>query len=153
MTRFPLLADLQLLTGQTLGTSDWLPIDQSRIDAFAGATGDSQWVHVDPVRARAGPFGTPIAHGFLTLSLMPSLLATAFAIDDVVLTINYGLNRVRFPAVLPAGSLLQANFKLMTFAPIPRGAQLCLEMSAYRAGHPKPVCVAEAVLQHFVSQN
>jgi acyl dehydratase len=147
------LADLQSLVGQTLGSSEWLTVDQGRIDAFAAATNDAQWIHVDPVRAAAGPFGVPIAHGFLTLSLLPALLATALVIDDVVMTINYGLNRVRFPAVLPVDSRLRAHFKLIAFERIARGAQIVLEMHAERDQHAKPVCVAETVLQHFVSQN
>jgi acyl dehydratase len=153
MTRYPQLAGLQPLVGRTLGTSEWVTVDQRCIDAFAAATGDAQWIHVDPARAAAGPFGAPIAHGFLTLSLLPSLLATALIIDDVAMTINYGLNRVRFPAVLPVDSRLRAHFKLTAFEPIERGAQLLLEMSAERESHAKPVCVAESVLRHFVSQN
>jgi acyl dehydratase len=108
MTRFPFLAELQGRVGQELASSDWLRIEQSRIDAFALATEDHQWIHVDPTRAAAGPFGATVAHGFLTLSLLPRLFEAAFVIDDVRMGINYGLNRVRFPSPVRVGSRLAA---------------------------------------------
>ena len=144
------LAGLQERVSQELGCSGWLSVDQARIDAFAAATGDAQWIHVDPLRAAGGPFGGTIAHGFLTLSLLPTLMSTAFAIDDVRMTINYGLNRVRFPSVLPAGSRVSGRFTLLTFNVIEGGAQLVVEAAIEREGHRKPVCVAECVLRHFV---
>ena len=110
MHRYAHLADLQPLVGHEIGVSDWLTVDQARIDLFAQATGDHQWIHVDPERAAAGPFGTTVAHGFLTLSLVPQLFATAFDIDDVRMGVNYGLNKVRFPAPVPAGSRLRGHF-------------------------------------------
>jgi acyl dehydratase len=147
---YPLLSGLQAHVGQPLGSSEWILVDQARIDAFAAATGDRQWIHVDPDRARDGPFGETIAHGFLTLSLLPILFSTAFAIANVRMSINYGLNRVRFPAVLPAGSRIRGHFRLQKFEPLEGGAQLVVEITMEREGHVKPVCVAESVLRHFL---
>jgi acyl dehydratase len=139
------------LVGQPLATSDWLTVDQSRIDAFAQATSDHQWIHVDPLRAAEGPFGATIAHGFLTLSLLPVLLASAYAIDDVQMGVNYGLNRVRFPAPVPSGSRLRAHLKLLAFDDLPDGgAQLTIEATVEREGSPKPVCVAELLTRKHV---
>jgi acyl dehydratase len=149
--KFAHLQDLAALVGQALAESDWLAVDQTRIDAFAQATGDPQWIHIDAERAALGPFGTTIAHGFLTLSLLPAMLATAFEIDDVRMGLNYGLNRVRFPAPVPSGSRLRAHFKLLAFAPLPEAAaQLRLEATIAREGGDKPVCVAEMVVRQFI---
>jgi acyl dehydratase len=141
---------MQALVGATLGTSEWVDIDQARIDQFAAVTGDRQWIHVDPVRAAAGPFGSTVAHGYLTLSLLPVMVQSAFSIADVRMSVNYGLNRVRFPAPVPVGSRLRGHFKLMSFEPIAGGAQIVTEASIERDGQAKPVCVAEAVARHFV---
>jgi acyl dehydratase len=151
MKNYPKLADLQALVGTVLGSSDWLLIDQGRIDQFAALTGDDQWIHVDPVRAAAGPFGTTVAHGHLTLSLLPVMVRSAFKVGDVRMTVNYGLNRVRFPAPVPVGSRLRGHFKLMTFESIQGGAQVVVEVTSEREGHTKPVCVAESVARHFVT--
>lgn len=150
MNTYQKLSELQALIGSVLGTSDWLTIDQTRIDQFAAVTGDDQWIHVDPKRAAAGPFGTTVAHGHLTLSLLPVMVRTAFKIGDVRMTVNYGLNRVRFPAPMPMGSRLRGHFKLISFEPISGGAQIVAEVTTEREGHPKPVCVAESVARHFV---
>jgi acyl dehydratase len=150
MNRYQKLSELQALTGSVLGTSDWLDIDQARIDQFAAVTGDDQWIHVDPARAAAGPFGATVAHGHLTLSLLPVMARTAFKVDDVRMTVNYGLNRVRFPAPVPVGSRLRGHFKLMSFETIAGGAQVVVEVTTEREGHAKPVCVAESVARHFV---
>ena len=151
MRKFARLQDLAALVGQPLAESDWLSVDQTRIDAFAQATGDPQWIHIDAERAAKGPFGTTIAHGFLTLSLLPAMLATAFEIDDVRMGLNYGLNRVRFPAPVPSGSRLRARFKLLAFEPLPEAAaQLRLEATIEREGGDKPVCVAEMVVRQFI---
>jgi acyl dehydratase len=150
MNTYQKLAELQALTGSALGTSDWLGVDQARIDGFAAVTGDDQWIHVDPVRAAAGPFGTTVAHGYLTLSLLPVMVRTAFKVADVRMTVNYGLNRVRFPAPVPVGSRLRGHFKLMTFEALAGGAQVVVEVTMEREGHAKPVCVAESVARHFV---
>jgi acyl dehydratase len=145
------LSGLQALSGTVLGVSDWFLIDQARIDQFATVTGDEQWIHVDPLRAAAGPYGSTVAHGHLTLSLVPVMVRSAFKIVDVRMTVNYGLNRVRFPAPVHAGSRLRGHFKLMTFEPIAGGAQIVVEVTTEREGHPKPVCVAESVARHYVS--
>ena len=152
MKHFARLQDLAALVGQPLAESDWIAVEQSRIEAFAEATGDRQWIHIDPARAAQGPFGGTIAHGFLTLSLLPALLAGAWVIDDVRMGLNYGLNRVRFPAPLPAGSRVRARFKLLAFdALADAGAQLGIEASIEREGSAKPVCVAEMLTRQFTS--
>jgi acyl dehydratase len=148
--KYTRLVELLDRVGQVLGISEWLTVDQARIDAFAAATEDLQWIHVDPARAALGPFGGTIAHGFLTLSLFPALHATAYGVENLAMTINYGLNRVRFPAVLPSPSRVRGHFKLLGFDSIEGGAQVVVEMTVEREGHPKPVCVAEAVLRHYV---
>ena len=149
MKRFARLADLAALVGQELAHSDVLLIEQARIDAFAHATEDRQWIHIDAERAAAGPFGATIAHGFLTLSLLPMLMESSFAIDDVRMGLNYGTNRVRFPAPVAVGSRVQARFKLLAFEPIDGGAQLIIEATMQRDGHAKPVCVAEQVVRQY----
>ena len=144
------LADLQPLVGQELGASDWITVDQHRIDLFAQATGDHQWIHVDRERAAAGPFGTTIAHGFLTLSLLPEMAHTAFAVDDVRMGINYGLNKVRFPHPVRSGSRLRGHFKLLSYEPLPGGAQIVVEVTMEIEAGDKPACVAESVSRRFV---
>ena len=148
-TVYPKLTDLQALVGKEMASSDWVSIDQKRIDLFAEATGDHQWIHVDPVRAAAGPFKTTVAHGFLTLSLLPELAANAYDVADRRMGVNYGLNKVRFPAPVPVGSRLRGHFKLLEYKPIEGGAQLTIELSIEREGSDKPVCVAESVSRHF----
>lgn len=149
MKRFARLADLAALVGQELAQSDAVLIDQDRIDGFAAHTEDRQWIHVDHAKAAQGPFGTTIAHGFLTLSLLPHLMERSMAIDDVRMGINYGVNRVRFPAPVPSGSRVQATFKLLSFEPIEGGAQLVIEANFLREGHGKPVCVVEQVVRQY----
>lgn len=150
MKHYARLAELQALVGKELGTSDWLGIEQERIDRFAQATGDHQWIHTDPVRAAAGPFGTTIAHGFLTLSLVPAMFATGFAIDDVRMGVNYGLNRVRFMAPVRVGSRVRGHFKLLAYDPLEGGAQLTVEATIELEASAKPACVAESVSRRFV---
>ena len=147
--RFERLAELQVLVGQTLGSSAWLVVEQDRIDRFGQATGDLQWIHVDPQRAAAGPFGSTIAHGFLTLALLPEMSAGAYEVADAQMGVNYGLNRVRFPAPVPVGSRLRGHFKLIDYTPLDGGAQLTIEVSMERDGTAKPVCVAESIVRHF----
>jgi acyl dehydratase len=149
MKHFAHLQDLQALVGQEIGVGDWIAVDQARIDRFAEATGDHQWIHIDPVRAAAGPFGSTIAHGFLTLSLLPLMSETGFAIDDVRMGVNYGLNRVRFPAPVPVGSRLRGHFKLLAYEPLEGGAQLTVEVTMEREGSTKPVCVAESLSRRY----
>ena len=150
ITHYPRLADLAALVGQEIGSSDWLLIDQPRIDLFAEATGDHQWIHIDPERAAAGPFGAPIAHGFLTLSLLPMLFEGAFAIDDVRMGVNYGLNRVRFISPVRVGSRVRGRFKLLSYEPLDGGAQLTAEATIELEGSAKPACVAETVSRRYL---
>ena len=144
------LVDLQALVGQEIGASEWLAIDQARIDLFAQATGDHQWIHTDPERAAIGPFGATVAHGFLTLSLLPMLFAGGFAVDDVRMGVNYGLNRVRFVAPVRVGSRVRGRFKLLGYEPLEGGAQLTVESTIELEGSPKPACVAESVSRRYV---
>ena len=148
-TVYPHLADLAALVGQPLGQSDWITIDQARIDQFAEATGDHQWIHVDAERAAAGPFKTTVAHGFLTLSLLPAMFEAGFVVSDTRMGINYGLNKVRFPAPVPVGSRLRGHFKLLSFDALDGGAQMTVEVSIEREGADKPVCVAESVSRRY----
>ena len=150
MVRFDRLSELQSQIGHALASSDWFEIDQPRIDRFAEATGDLQWIHVDPGRAAAGPYGATIAHGFLTLSLLPAMGSSAFAIDDVRMSVNYGLNRVRFIAPVPVGSRLRGDFRLLAYEPLDGGAQLTLQATIVREGSARPVCVAETLSRRFV---
>lgn len=150
MKHYAHLADLQALVGQEIGHSDWLRVDQERIDLFARATGDHQWIHTDPARAAAGPFGATVAHGFLTLSLLPVLFETGFAIDDLRMGVNYGLNRVRFPAPVPVGSRVRGRFTLRSYEPLEGGAQLTVECVIELEGSAKPACVAESVSRRYV---
>ncbi len=150
MKRFATIAELQALVGQDLGESDWIAVDQRRIDLFADATGDHQWIHVDPVKAAQGPFGTTVAHGFLTLSLLPEMAANAFEIDGSRMGVNYGLNRVRFTAPVPVNSRLRGRFKLLSYEAIEGGAQMTMEVTMEREGSPKPVCIAESIVRRFI---
>ncbi|MBD9634642.1 MaoC family dehydratase [Pseudomonas sp. PDM19] len=150
MKSYETIAELQGLVGQVVGTSDWLTIDQKRIDTFAEATGDSQWIHVDPERAAKGPFGTTIAHGFLTLSLLPPFMTDAFEIRNVKMGLNYGLNKVRFVQPVPVGSRLRGHFKVLAWEPLEgNGAQITYEMTVEVEGASKPACVAETILRVF----
>jgi len=139
------LVELKALVGAPIGVSDWLIVDQARIDKFAAVTGDDQWIHVDPVRAAAGMFGSTVAHGFLTLSLLPYFIRSSHQVDGARMSVNYGLNRVRFPAPVPVNSRLRAHFKLLSFEPIDGGVQMITEVTVEREGQAKPVCVAESV--------
>jgi acyl dehydratase len=147
--RFETLAELQHLVGQPLGSSDWIQIDQDRIDRFAQATGDLQWIHTDPARAAAGPFGATVAHGFLTLSLLPALFDTGMEVADVRMGINYGLNRVRFAAPVRVGSRVRGHFVLQSYEPLPGGAQLVVQATIELEGSDKPACVAETVSRRY----
>lgn len=150
MRKFDSLDQLAACLGQEVGASDWITITQQQIDEFAEATGDRQWIHVDPVRAAAGPFGTTIAHGFLTLSLLPQMAESAIELGGVRMGVNYGLNKVRFPAPVPVGSRLRGRFKLTAFEPIEGGAQITMEVTMEREGSAKPVCVAESLSRRYV---
>ena len=150
MKHYATLAELQGLVGAELGCSDWVLIDQARIDGFAQATGDHQWIHVDPVRAAAGPFGATIAHGFLTLSLVPMLSESTFTIDDVRMGVNYGMNRVRFVTPVRVGSRVRGRFKLLSHESLEGGAQLVVQVTIELEGSDKPACVAETVSRRYV---
>jgi acyl dehydratase len=145
MRTFDSLARLGAAVGEHLGHSEWLPVEQARVDAFAEATGDHQWIHVDPVRAAAGPYGGTIAHGYLVLSLLPVLAAQVYRVDGVRLAVNYGLNRVRFPAPVPTGSAVRAGIRLLAADEVPGGLHVVNEVTVERQGQAKPCCVAETV--------
>lgn len=130
---------------QELEPSEWHEVDQSRIDRFADATGDHQWIHVDPRRAAFGPFGTTIAQGYLTLSLLPLLMAEVIDFDGATMTVNYGLNKVRFPAPVPAGAQVRAIVTVTSVVDVEAGAQVSFRVIVECAGSPKPVCIAEPV--------
>ena len=149
MKSYDTVADLKPLVGQVIGSSDWLLVDQRRIDLFAEATGDHQWIHVDPVKAAQGPFGKTIAHGFLTLSLLPELFAKAFDIGDVRMGVNYGLNKVRFTAPVPAGGRVRGRFVLREYLPLDGGAQLTVEATIELEGSAKPACIAETLSRRY----
>ena len=150
MKTYTHLQDLRDLVGQPLGTSPWVTVNQSRIQQFADATGDHQWIHVDAQRAAQGPFKTTVAHGFLTLSLLPHLMESAYTVADVRMGVNYGLNRVRFITPVPAGARVRGHFKLLAFQELPGGAQLTTEVTVELEGSAKPACVAESVARGFV---
>jgi acyl dehydratase len=143
------LDELPSLVGQELGVSSWIEIDQSRIDLFADATDDHQWIHIDPERAKQGPFGETIAHGYLTLSLVIPMWADILEVRDVTTKVNYGLNKVRFPSPVPSGSKIRARATLAAADPIPGGAQLTVDTVIEREGSDKPACVAQLVLRYL----
>ncbi|MFR9754197.1 MaoC family dehydratase [Streptomyces sp. TR06-5] len=146
---FTSVEELRSAVGEELGTSDWLEVDQKRIDLFAEATGDHQWIHVDPDRAAEGPFGHTIAHGYLTLSLLPVLVPQILRVDGVRMGINYGVNKVRFPAPVPVGSRLRARAVVTEVEDVEGGVQLTTAVTVEREGEQKPVCVAESVSRFF----
>lgn len=144
------ISDLQPLVGEIIGTSEWVTIEQGRINQFADATGDHQWIHVDPERAKDGPFGAPIAHGFLTLSLLPEFSNAAYRVKESRTGVNYGLDKVRFPAPVPVRSKLRAHFKLLSYEALEGGgAQTKVEMIVEREGGTKPVCIAESITRRY----
>ena len=145
------LDELKQAEGETLGTSDWHEVSQDAIDAFADVTGDHQWIHVDVERARDTPFGGTIAHGYYTLSLAPMLTAQVMAMEGFAFAVNYGLNRVRFPAPVPVGSKIRLTAKLAKLEPVPGVAQMQLELTFEREGGDKPVCVAETVARVYAA--
>jgi acyl dehydratase len=140
--------ELRKFLGQEIAKSEWIAISQDRIQAFAEVTGDHQWIHLDSERAkRESPYGSTIAHGFLTLSLISQLFATAVRISGGRLTINYGLNRVRFPAPVPAGARIRASFTVQSFRELPKGSEVTLEVVVECENAAKPCCVAEWILR------
>ncbi|MGH8869932.1 MAG: MaoC family dehydratase [Actinomycetes bacterium] len=143
------LEELPGLVGSQLGPSAWLVVDQPRIDTFADATDDHQWIHVDPERAKDGPFGTTIAHGYLTLSLLIPLWSELLDVDGVTAKVNYGLNSVRFPAPVPVGSKIRLGAKLTEVTEITGGVQLVVDASVQVEGGNKPACVAQPVFRFY----
>ncbi|MBW1599858.1 MaoC family dehydratase [Streptomyces sp. JJ38] len=147
---FATVDELREAVGVELGPSDWLEVDQKRIDLFADATGDHQWIHVDPERAAQGPFGTTIAHGYLTLSLLPVLMPQVLRVEGVRMGVNYGVNKVRFPAPVPVGSRLRARVRIAEVSEVGDGGVQCVaQTTVEREGGGKPVCVAESVVRYY----
>jgi len=144
------LEELEAKVGQEVVVSDWLDVGQERIDRFAEATGDHQWIHVDPVRARESPFGTTIAHGFLTLSLLSKFLNESLDFGGTRMGVNYGCNRLRFTAPVKSGSRLRTRFRLKQFERIEGGAQLTWDIVMECEGEPKPVLIAEWIGRRYV---
>jgi acyl dehydratase len=144
------LRELESKVGQECGVSPWVEITQARIDEFARATEDFQWIHVDPARAKSSPFGGTIAHGFLTLSMLPKLSESTFEFSDRKMGVNYGLNKVRFTAPVPAGAKIRGRFTLAGYDKIEgNGVQTTWSVKIEREGGDKPVCVLEAISRHY----
>ncbi|MEV0440658.1 MaoC family dehydratase [Streptomyces spectabilis] len=142
--------ELRAAVGEQLGRSDWLEVDQKRIDLFAEATGDHQWIHVDPRRAAEGPFGATIAHGYLTLSLLPVLVPQVLRVEGMRMGLNYGTNKVRFPSPVPVGSRLRAAVALTAVEPTKDGGvQVTAAVTVEREGADKPACVADSVSRYY----
>ncbi|MEW2495699.1 MaoC family dehydratase [Streptomyces nodosus] len=147
---FTSVDELRAAVGEQLGYTDWVEIDQKRIDLFADATGDHQWIHVDPGKAASGPFGRTIAHGYLTLSLLPLFGPQLIKVENVRMGLNYGTNKVRFPAPVPVGSRLRATGVITGVEDVPGGVQLAVAFTVEREGGDKPVCVAESVARYYL---
>jgi acyl dehydratase len=144
------LAELPALTGQVLGVSEWFEVTQDRVNTFADATDDHQWIHVDPERATAeSPFGGPVGHGFLTLSLFVPMWSQVLVVTDVTMTVNYGLNKVRFPAPVPVGSKIRLTATLAGVEAVKGGLQITAAGVIEREGSEKPVCVLESVVRLY----
>jgi acyl dehydratase len=154
MKIFENLKDVAACVGQEVAVSDWITVTQQQINQFAEATGDHQWIHVDVERAKTGPFGAPIAHGFLTLSLLPRFFESSFDIQNSRMGVNYGLNKVRFVAPVPVGSRLRARMKLLACEALndapTEGLQMTWGVTVEREGSDKPVCVAESLVRRYV---
>jgi len=148
MRRFTGADELTAAVGERLGESAWLPIEQDRIDGFAEATGDHQWIHVDPERAKDGPFGTTIAHGYLTLALIPALTREIFAVDGATMAVNYGVNRVRCVTPVPVGGKVRAVTELVAAEPAGAGVQVTFRTTVELDGAAKPACVAEHISRY-----
>jgi acyl dehydratase len=147
MTTVDTLAELAGLVGTDLGQSDWIEVDQDRINLFARATGDDQWIHTDPERAKDGPFGQTIAHGYLTLSLLIPLWSQLLEVREARTKVNYGLGKVRFPAPVPSGSRVRLRATLAAADPVPGGVQITVDASIECEGVAKPVCVAQPIFR------
>ena len=145
MRTFNGIPDLEKAVGTHLGHSEWHTIDQDQIDAFAAATGDNQWIHTDPAKAAGGPFGTTIAHGFLTLSLVPMLVWQVYKVEGVTMAVNYGADKLRFPAPVPVGSRVRAGVELTSVTPNKLGYQVATRVTIELDGSDKPACVVDMV--------
>jgi acyl dehydratase len=143
------ITGLRARAGEHLGYSGWHVVTQEQVDLFAEATGDHQWIHVDVERAKAGPFGTPIAHGYLTLSLTPTLLDEVFSVEGISMTVNYGMNKLRFPAPVPVGSRVRAGVELAGVEDVSGGVQAALTVTYEVEGASKPSCVAEVLFRYL----
>jgi len=142
--------ELKSLVGQEVAVSDWFPVTQQQVGLFADATGDHQWIHLDAERCRThSPYGTTVAHGFLTLSLLPVMVDSAVSIPGAKMTVNYGLNKVRFPAPVPVGSRLSGRITLHEVHDIDGGVQMVWDVTIEREGGNKPVCVAELIVRRY----
>jgi|SRR5580658_8766462 acyl dehydratase len=149
MTTVAKIDDLPSFVGQHLGYSDWREITQEQVNQFADATGDHQWIHVDPERAKSGPFGGPIAHGYLTLSLVSVLVGQVFAVEGITMAINYGANKVRFPSPVPVGSELRLGASLAGVEDVAGGVQVTLDVTLEVKDATKPSCAAQVVLRFY----
>jgi acyl dehydratase len=150
MRTFESVADLAAIKGESIGESDWVTISQEDVNLFADATGDHQWIHVDPERAAKGPFGKTIAHGFMTLALLPRLQHQMYTVNGIKLAVNYGLNKVRFPAPVPVGSRVRAKSSLVDVEDLGDGAvQATVSTTVEVEGSNKPACVAESVVRYI----
>ena len=143
------IRDLESRVGQEIAVSPWVEMPQERIDLFAKATEDFQWIHVDPVKAKQSPYGSTIAHGFLTLSMLPKLIESTFVFSDRKMGVNYGLNKVRFTAPVPAGASIRGRFTLAKYEKLEGGVQTTWSVVLERAGGDKPVMVAETISRHY----
>ena len=146
MTTTTTLAELPGLVGTELGTSAWMEVTQEQVNLFADATGDHQWIHIDLEKAARGPFGAPVAHGYLTLSLIPLLVRDIYTVQQLSMGVNYGLNKVRFPTPVKVGSRVRAGAELTEIADVPQGKQAVVKVTVEIEGEPKPACVAETVV-------
>ncbi|MFG2049264.1 MaoC family dehydratase [Micromonospora sp. NPDC048935] len=151
MRVFTSFDELTAAVGETLGPGPWERIEQSRVDLFADATDDHQWIHVDPTRAASGPYGGTIAHGYLTLSLLPALAGGLYRVQGVAMGVNYGLNRVRFPAPVPVGAAVRATAVLAEVSPVTGGVQVVATVTVESDSGGKPVCVAETVSRLYLA--
>jgi len=149
MASFSGIDDLKARVGEHMGYTDWTEITQDQVNRFADATGDHQWIHVDPERAKSGPFGGPIAHGYLTLSLAPALLPQIVQVAGVAMAVNYGLNKLRFPSPVPVGSKLRLGSTLANVEDIAGGVQVTMELTFEVQGKDKPSCVAECIYRYY----
>ncbi|MDH2425821.1 MaoC family dehydratase [Sphaerisporangium sp. TRM90804] len=145
MRIFENLDELKAATGEHLGYTEWRPVTQEQVNLFADATDDHQWIHIDVERAKQGPFGGPIAHGYLSLSLLPSFMTEMFRVDGLKMGINYGLNKVRFPAPVPVGARIRAGAEVMDVKNTPSGTLSSLKITVEVEGQSRPACVAESL--------